>query len=240
MPSEPPISPFWTRMSVRRYRGMSTNRVPATSVSASRWAAAPTAPASSGTPAQAAGGVREPVMAGGQRAAQVQPAGTGEHAGHDLRAVVPAARAVPAVLAGLAPVVGAQGIRDTIPADAAAAARPVEQVPRVEAGEPCRDRPAGRSRFPCCELVQAVEGPADVLVGNEPELSAGRRAIVVCPGAHGAGRFAGQHGEPFPRSGRCPRERGVKPAFRVIPWPRVPDCGCELGQRSGTPDGAFL
>ena len=30
------------------------------------------------------------------------------------------------------------------------------------------------------------------------------------------------------------------PAFRVIHWPRVSGCGSELGQRSGTPDGAFL
>src|SRR5205814_7989871 len=128
-------------------------------------------------------------MAGGQRAVEVQPVRTGEHAGHYLPAVVPAARAVPAVLGGLAPVVLAQGTGDITPADAAPAARPVEQVPRVEAGEPCRDRPAGRSRFPGCKLVQAAEGPADVLVGNEPVLSLGRRAVVVSLGAHGAGRF---------------------------------------------------
>ena len=156
-------------------------------------------------------------MAGSQRAAEVQPVRTREHAGHYLRAVVPAARTVPAVLAGLAPVVVAQGIRDIIAADAASAARPVEQVPPVEAGEPGRDRPAGRSRFPGRELVQAVEGPADVLVGNEPVLSVGRRAVVVCPGAHGAGRFAGQHGEPFPGRGRCPRERGVKHLLHFRP-----------------------
>jgi hypothetical protein len=162
-------------------------------------------------------GVREPVMAGGQRAAQVQPVRTREHAGHYLPAVGPAARAVPAVPGALAPVVLAQGLRDIIAADAAPAARPVEQVPRVEAGEPCRDRPAGRSRFPCCKLVQAAKGPADVRVGNEPVLSLGRRAVVVCPGAHGTGRFAGQHGEPFPGLGRGPRERGVKHLLHFRP-----------------------
>ena len=156
-------------------------------------------------------------MAGGQRAVEVQPVRTGEHAGHYLPAVVPAARAVPAVPGGLAPVVLAQGIGDSIPADAASAARPVEQVPRVEAGEPCRDRPAGRSRFPCCKLVQAAEGPADVLVGNEPVLSLGRRAVVVCPDAYRRGRLTGQHGEPFPGRGRCPRERGVKHLLHFRP-----------------------
>ena len=156
-------------------------------------------------------------MAESQRAVKVQPVRTCEHAGYYLRAVVLAARTIPAVLAGLAPVVAAQGIGDTIPADAAPAARPVEQVPPVEAGEPGRDRPAGRSRFPGCELVQAVEGPADVRVGNEPVLGVGRCAVVACPGAHGAGRFAGQHGEPFRGRGRRPGERGVKHLLHFRP-----------------------
>src|SRR5690348_17421853 len=55
----------------------------------------------------------------GQRAAEVQPVRTGEHAGHYLRAVGPAARAVPAGPGGLAAVVRAQGIGDFIAADAA-------------------------------------------------------------------------------------------------------------------------
>src|SRR4029077_8614849 len=46
--------------------------------------------------------------------------------------------------------------------------------------------------------VQAAEDPADVLVGNEPVLGVGRRAFLVLAGVHGVGRFAGQHGEPFP------------------------------------------
>ena len=166
-------------------------------------------------------GVREPVMGGRQRAAEVQPAGTGEDAGHDLGAAGPAARAVPAVLAGPAPVVLAQGIRDATLADTAPAARPVEQVPPVEADEPGRGLPAGRSRFPCCQLVQAVQSPADVLIGNQSVLSLGRRGVFIVPGAHRAGRFTGQHGEPFPGRGRCPRERGVKNLLHFRPRPQA-------------------
>ena len=160
-------------------------------------------------------------MGGGQRTAEVQPAGTRENAGHDLGAVGPAACGVPAVLAVLAPVVLAQGIRDAALADTAPAARPVEQVPPVEADEPGRDLPAGRSRFPGRELVQAIEGPADVVIGNEPVLSVGRCGVFVLPGAYRAGRFAGQHGEPFPGRGRCPRERGVKNLLHFRPRPHA-------------------
>ena len=166
-------------------------------------------------------GVREPVMGGGQRTAEVQPARTRQDAGHYLGAAGPAARAVPAVLAGLAPVVLAQGIRDATLADTAPAARPVQQVPPVEADEPGRDLPAGRSRFPGRKLVQAAESPADVLIGNQPVLSVGRRGVFVPPGAHRAGRFTGQHGEPFPGRGRCPRERLVKNLLHFRPRPQA-------------------
>src|SRR6266576_1649606 len=60
----------------------------------------------------------------------------------------------------------------------------------VDASSTVWPLPAGRSRFPCCKLVQAAEGPADVLVGNEPVLGIGRRAVLVCPGGHGTGRLA--------------------------------------------------
>ena len=160
-------------------------------------------------------------MGGGQRAAEVQPAGTRQDAGHDLGAAGPAAGAVPAVLAGLAPVVLAQGFRDAALADTAPAARPVQQVPLVQADEPGRDLPAGCSRFPGRELVQPVESSADVRIGDEPVLSLGRRGVFVMPGADRAGRFAGQYGEPFHGRGRCPRECLVKNLLHFRPWPQA-------------------
>ena len=160
-------------------------------------------------------------MGGGQRTAKVQPAGTRQDAGHDLGAAGPAACGVPAVLAGLAPVVLAQGFRDAALADTAPATRPVQQVPLVQADEPDRDLPAGRSRFPGRELVQPVESSADVRIGDEPVLSLGRRGVFVLPGADRAGRFAGQSGEPFHGRGRCPRERLVKNLLHFRPWPQA-------------------
>ena len=70
-------------------------------------------------------------MARRQRAGQVQPFRTGQDAGYDLVAVVPAVRPVTAVLADLATVVSAQGIGDGTPADAPSPACPVEQVSLV-------------------------------------------------------------------------------------------------------------
>ena len=69
---------------------------------------------------------------------------------------------------------------------------------------PCRDHPAGHSRFPGCKLVQAAERPADVLVGNQPVLSLGRRAVVVCPDAHRRGR------RPVSTANRSPAAAGTR------------------------------
>ena len=157
--------------------------MPATSVSASRCHGSVGRPrVKQDITAGSRAGEREPVMVRSQRTAEVQPVRTGQDTGHDLGVIVPAACAVTAVLAGLVTVVLAQGIRDATPADAPSPARPVEQVSPVQPGQPCRDVPASRSRFPARELVQAAERTADVLIGDEPVLGVRCRAVLVCSG----------------------------------------------------------
>ena len=120
-------------------------------------------------------------MVRSQDTAEIQPVRAGQDAGHNLAAVGAAARPVTAVLAGLATVVGAQRVRDATLADALSPARPVEQFPPVQSGQPSRDAPAGSPRLPARELVQPAQCAADVLIGDEPVLSVGCRAALVGP-----------------------------------------------------------
>ena len=101
-------------------------------------------------------------------------------------------------------------------ADTPSAARAIQEIAPVQAGQACRDLPAGRSGFPARELVELAQRTGDVLVGDEPVLGVSRRVVIACPRVGlgqvlpGIARQTRERGEPLPGRGRRLRQGSVE------------------------------